>query len=563
MLPRPLAIGGGLILLALLLFTGVPSGDPRGRKTLRAYDPREYRHLLGDQEALKERIQALRRALKAPPPSPPPAVVATAIEPAPLVVAAAAAATASSSTAAATPASSAGPARAVARPSSQYPLDGAGGHECVGGCGRGTCNLDLGRCDCPPFAKGAGCAEPLFPACVDQYGLKPAVAACGIHSQPAFPATCDCVIQCHELALDARQECVVEPAPGESMAAAERRTKAAIPWSPIIANETWLKRTRADAAASLAAGACSGRGILSVQLPYQFYPKESDCVPSDRRYNLEECANQRTPKCRCFPGFTGPTCNVRMDESPGLHKCFNGCSGRGACEHNFCRCEPRSWGADCSLGPGSGGGASGGGASGGGAGGVASGGGGAGGSGARGAGAAATADGGVRPLIYVYDMPPRFTSWLAAYRKGDWSRDHWYGVDVLLHQQLLRSAHRTLDPGAADYFFIPLHLSLGYYSHRYYFKHFTQPAHKPLRDAIAYVKRTWPYFARRGGADHIVVMTQDQGNRYVRQQVPESAPLLMIHHWGAPASVRVDNEGQGDHVSGRAARSKWPVLVAP
>ena len=74
----------------------------------------------------------------------------------------------------------------------------------------------------------------------------------------------------------------------------------------------------------------------------------------------------------------------------------------------------------------------------------------------------------------------------------------------------------------ADFFFIPLHLSLGYYSHRYYFKHFTQPAHKPLRDAIAYVKATWPqHWARRGGRDHIMVMTQDQGNRFVRAQVRE------------------------------------------
>ena len=141
----------------------------------------------------------------------------------------------------------------------------------------------------------------------------------------------------------------------------------------------------------------------------------------------------------------------------------------------------------------------------------------------------------VRPLIYVYDMPPRFTSWLAAFRKGDWSRDHWYGVDVIMHKMLLKSRHRTLDPAQADFFFIPLHLSLGYYSHRYYFKHFTQPAHKPLRDAIAYVKKTWPqHWERHGGRDHMMVMTQDQGNRYVRVQVPESAPLMMIHHWGAP-----------------------------
>ena len=145
-------------------------------------------------------------------------------------------------------------------------------------------------------------------------------------------------------------------------------------------------------------------------------------------------------------------------------------------------------------------------------------------------------------------MPPRFTSWLAAYRKGDWTRDHWYGVDVLLHQQLLRSEHRTLDAAAADFFFIPLHLSLGFYSHRYYFKHFTTPAQKPLRDAIAYVRRTWPFFDRSGGRDHIMAFTQDQGNRYVRRQVPEAAPLILIHHWGAPKTVLVDKDGQGDHV---------------
>ena len=39
------------------------------------------------------------------------------------------------------------------------------------GCGDGTCNEDLGRCDCPPFKKGPKCAKPLFPACVDQWGV--------------------------------------------------------------------------------------------------------------------------------------------------------------------------------------------------------------------------------------------------------------------------------------------------------------------------------------------------------------------------------------------------------
>jgi len=86
-----------------------------------------------------------------------------------------------------------------------------------------------------------------------------------------------------------------------------------------------------------------------------------------------------------------------MDEAVHLHKCLNDCSGRGTCRHNFCHCRDGSWGADCSLGvPGS-----------------------AAPSLLRAASAAAgsgaaEADG-VRPRIYVYDMPPRFTSWLADY----------------------------------------------------------------------------------------------------------------------------------------------------
>ena len=145
-----------------------------------------------------------------------------------------------------------------------------------------------------------------------------------------------------------------------------------------------------------------------------------------------------------------------MDETPSLHKCVNDCSGTGACVHNVCKCHSGTWGIDCSL-P-----------------------------------SAASRPCTRRPCVYVYEMPPRFTAWLAAFRKGNWMKDHWYGVDVILHAQLLRSAHRTTDADAADYFFVPLYLSLGFYSHRYYFKHLTQPAEKVVRAALRYVGETWP-----------------------------------------------------------------------
>ena len=94
---------------------------------------------------------------------------------------------------------------------------------------------------------GPDCMTPLFPSCVKQWGLAPPVAVCGIHTQPAFPSSCDCVWECHGLAMDARQECVVEPKEGQSMADAQRLVKQRMGWMPTIANETWLVRTRADA----------------------------------------------------------------------------------------------------------------------------------------------------------------------------------------------------------------------------------------------------------------------------------------------------------------------------
>ena len=91
------------------------------------------------------------------------------------------------------------------RPPSKY----AALKECAPNCAAngGTCNRDLGRCDCPPFMAGAACTEPLFPACTDQWGFKMPVAPIGIHIQPSFPTTCECLWQARQhLRLDSRQE---------------------------------------------------------------------------------------------------------------------------------------------------------------------------------------------------------------------------------------------------------------------------------------------------------------------------------------------------------------------
>ena len=40
-----------------------------------------------------------------------------------------------------------------------------------------------------------------------------------------------------------------------------------------------------------------------------------------------------------------------------------------------------------------------------------------------------------------------------------------------------------------------------------------------LRRAIAYVRQTWPYFNQSRGSDHLLVMTNDKGNTFMRGAV--------------------------------------------
>ena len=168
---RNVLVGTAAALLALLLFS---SSGPSTTTTRTAFhDPAEMSRMLHDQLELKKRIDGLKQELKVEP------AVAAPIAVAPTAVAP----TAVKPTAVAPPVEATrAPARAaklVETTTVAKKLPAGGGVATLGtakprpcwqgeGCGEGTCNEDLGRCDCPPFKKGPKCAKPLFPACVDQ-----------------------------------------------------------------------------------------------------------------------------------------------------------------------------------------------------------------------------------------------------------------------------------------------------------------------------------------------------------------------------------------------------------
>ena len=48
-------------------------------------------------------------------------------------------------------------------------------------------------------------------------------------------------------------------------------------------------------------------------------------------------------RCTCFDGYFGDGCAERVKQF-----CLNDCSGAGTCEHGLCRCDEAHFGADCS-----------------------------------------------------------------------------------------------------------------------------------------------------------------------------------------------------------------------
>jgi hypothetical protein len=161
-------------------------------------------------------------------------------------------------------------------------------------------------------------------------------------------------------------------------------------------------------------------------------------------------------RCPCiYDGTTNSSmyCSVRTKQF-----CLNDCSGRGQCDMGFCLCDDGYFDVDCSQHvhatpsamdveevdaraggeKGSGGGSP------------------------------------LRaPRVYVYDMPPEFTTRLLQYRADKRECVHriWdeqnrtefvyrsYPSETALHEGFLSHPLRTHDPEQADFFYVPLYLA--------------------------------------------------------------------------------------------------------
>eukprot|EP00962_Isochrysis_galbana_P030044 scaffold9715_cov113-Isochrysis_galbana.AAC.20 len=379
---------------------------------------------------------------------------------------------------------------------------------CAPGCveNGGVCNTELGRCDCPPFVGGEACTQPLLPACSALVGMRQrrdalVASPCLIDGAARAPVSCECLMGCESLGLMGVRECyVTDPSNGTTMEWVRRQRGMRGLEANLDYFSAALKTADADTK-------CSGHGVFAPPMPLSGPPLST-----------------HRPGCICYPGWGGASC----EHSTAVRDrrfCLNGCSQLGRCYRNWCQCDRGFFGIDCSLG-----------------------------SPPPGAPPAVALPPPIgaqdgrwaagAPRIYVYELPPRFNSWLQAGSHGWWQDMDLWGEDVVIHRRALRSAYRVTDPEQADLFLVPIHVSSGMWQLNWGFRDLLPTGVRVHQALLAYLRATWPFFDRRKGSDHLWVWGHDQGAWRVRAKLPALAPGVFINVFGAGPAQR------GGHLPG-------------
>uniref|UniRef100_A0A7S0VHX0 EGF-like domain-containing protein n=1 Tax=Polytomella parva TaxID=51329 RepID=A0A7S0VHX0_9CHLO len=415
--------------------------------------------------------------------------------------------------------------------------------------GAGVCDHDTGRCRCPAGFGGSGCEAPRKRPC---FKMGPDKRDTDTVSDPRWSHS-----RCSGICDDDLAMCYCPPETkmGRIEAAAD-----APPGTPPVRQGRpmfWchLKEDRD--------GNKVGYGVM----------------PYNSLFGVDGWCNALQPNisniCPCrLDGLDGMFCEIVTEQT-----CPNQCSGRGECNLGFCKCYDGYYGHDCAS---------------------------------RRLGHRLTLDDSVdkkpylksvmespqaaedpplsefraRPLIYVYDLPPRYGSDMLQYRIESGScvyrrfnghhnesrfTGHNYMLETAFHEMLLTSTHRTLDPEEADFFFVPAYAAClfsltgnndvpgfpeGIVGSRVFASSILQ------LEAKRWIQNNLPYWNRTGGRDHIWLDLHDEGACYSHAEL---WPSIHLSHWGRRDMPHVSNTNyHPDNYSNEQAypdhgwpRGKW------
>lgn len=385
------------------------------------------------------------------------------------------------------------------------------GRSCKNDCsGQGVCNYELGQCRCFHGFSGEGCSERLHLEC--NYPKSPelpygrwVVSICSAHCDPTR-AMCFCGEGTKYPNRPAAETCGFQLSlPSEP--GAPRQVDWAKPDMDIhTTNKSKLGWCNVDPAEGYA---------NKVK-----FKEECDC------------------KYDCLSG--------RFCEVPVQCSCINQCSGHGHCRGGFCQCANGWYGTDCSIPsvtssvrewpqwlrpaqldvPDN----------------------------AHLTGKLVDLNAVVkkkRPLIYIYDLPPKFNSLLLEGRHFKFEcvnrlyndnnatiwTDQLYGAQMALYESILASPYRTLNGEEADFFFVPV-LDSCIITRADDAPHLSMEQHLGLRSSLTlefyrkaydHIVEHYPFWNRSSGRDHIWSFSWDEGACYAPKEIWNS---MMVVHWG-------------------------------
>ncbi|KAK9805384.1 hypothetical protein WJX73_009679 [Symbiochloris irregularis] len=416
----------------------------------------------------------------------------------------------------------------------------------------GVCNRDTGVCDCMAGWTGVNCTERQSRPCTNKYRESGSVpqGAPKSWSEPGWTAS-----RCAGVCDEDIAACYCNGTRGH-IPAAPGSPAGALPIQqgrPMILDQ--CQPNRDDA------GEPVEHGRLAPEL---IFGPDGWCE-----------AEEPEQSCGCVvDGQTGPYCDEPLE-----HTCLNQCSGHGQCRFGFCLCDEGFYGHDCAR---------------------------------HAAGADMSTDAillekpwiaevvtnaavdvtqsrpQLRPLIYVYDLPSMYNTRMLQYRIAkntclwrsfegtnitaltQWSH---YSLESLLHEHLLQSPHRTLDPEEADFFYVPVYTSC--YVHPvhgwadgpwWYGPSGPRVMHAAnmLLEAKQWLQTHLPYWNRTGGKDHVWLVTHDEGSCWVPSEI---RPSIILSHWGrkdlnhTSGSAYLADDYSAEHIHPEYSPRGWLNII--